>query len=159
MKVRIYVGVDDHQPRKKERWAAYIIEAEGHEDTHIIDTRCLHATENNAVITMMIAALDRFTRPADIEMWVDSAFVVRTAKRIERKDGRVMNDLDLWQENAWKTARGTEVKNRAEWQRLYNKLRVFEQSRGTFIFEELEKDSRQRDRILRVIESEKQHDC
>ena len=159
MKVRIYVGVDDHQPRRKERWAAYIIEAEGHEDTPIIETRCLHATENNAVITMMIAALDRFTRPADIEMQIDSAFVARTATRIERKDGRVMNDLELWQESAWRTARGTEVKNRAEWQRLYNKLRVFEQSRGTFIFEELEKDSRQRDRILRVIESEKQHDC
>ena len=159
MKVRIYVGVDDHQPRKKERWAAYIIEAEGHEDTPIIDTRCLHATENNAVITMMIAALDRFTRPADIEMMIDSPFVVRTATRIERKDGRIMNDLELWQESAWRTARGTEVKNRAEWQRLYNKLRVFEQSRGTFLFQELARDDKKRERILRAIETAKEQDC
>lgn len=158
MNVSIYVVIDDHQPKKKERWAGYVIEAEGHEK-QIISTRCLQATANNAVITMMIEALDRFTRPADITMHIDSAFVARTATRIERRDGRTMNDLELWQESAWRTARGTEVKNRAEWQRLYNKLRVFEQSRGTFSFEELPKDDGQRARILRVIESEKQHDC
>lgn len=124
-----------------------------------IETRCLQATANNTVITMMIAALDRFTRPTDIVMWIDSAFVVRTATRIERKDGRTMNDLELWQENAWKTARGTEVKNRKEWQRLYNKLRVFEQSRGTFRFEELERDGQKRKRILQAIKAEQERDC
>lgn len=105
---------------------------------------------------MMIEALDRFTRPADITMHIDSAFVVRTATRIERRDGRTMNDLELWQESAWKTARGTEVKNRKEWQRLYNKLRVFEQSRGTFAFRELGKDDRQRGRILQAIRTGKE---
>jgi len=152
MKVRIYVGIDDHQPRKKERWAGYIIEAEGHEDAPRIGTMCAQATANNAIINTMIEALDRFTRPADITMHIDSSFVVRTVSKFERADGRTMNDLELWQEHAWRTARKTEVKNRKEWQRLYNKLRVFEQSGGAFAFEEL--DERNRDRILRVIERE-----
>ena len=153
MKVNIYIAVDDKQPKKKDRWAGYLIEPVGVRSAGVIETRLVQATANNAVITTMIEALDRFTRPADITMYLDSAFVVRTASRFERTDGRMMNDLEVWQEHSWKTARGTDVKNRKEWQRLYNKLRVFEQSRGTFRFVEMERDSNRRERILQAIKT------
>lgn len=50
----------------------------------------------------------------------------------------------------------TPVKNKNEWQRLYNKLRVFEQSGGTFEFvsmqEDDEADCDSRGKIARTIE-------
>ena len=153
MKVDIYIADDGIGPAHQERWNGYLITCNG---GMVYGTECSEATKNNAVITTMIAALDRFTRPADITIHIESDWIIGRLIRIEGKDGTPESNLDVWQRNGWKTARGTEVKNRNEWQRLYNKLRVFENSGATFRFVRLEKDDRQYDRVMTVIRNAKE---
>ena len=152
MKVDIYIADTGSGPKRQERWTGYLITCNGR---MVYGAECVEATENNAVITTMIAALDRFTRPADITIHIENEWIIGRVTRIEGKDGPESN-LDIWQRAGWKTARGTEVKNRAEWQRLYNKLRVFENSGASFRFEKLERTDAQYKRVLTVIKNEKE---
>lgn len=154
MKVSIYVASENLQPKRQDRWSGFIIKADG-SDREVVKATMTTSTANQATIATIIEALDRFTRPAEITVYIDSDFVLGTVQRYKRKDDRIMNDLELWQENGWKTARGTEVKNKDDWQRLYNKLRVFEQSSGTFAFEELGAAGQMKNRILSAIATEK----
>lgn len=153
MKVDIYIAATGIGPAHQDRWCGYLISCRGHE---VSGAKCLEATENNAIITTMVSALDRFTRPADITIHVESSWIIGRLVRIEGKDGAAESNLDIWQRNGWKTVKGAEVKNKAEWQRLYNKLRVFENSGATFRFVKLEKDDSQYDRVMTVIRNAKE---
>ena len=155
MKVDIYIAVEDRQPKKQDRWSGYIIKSKSSDKAQLVKAVKTFSTTNEAVILTIIEALDRFTRPADITMYMDNSFVAGMASKHQRKDGRIMSDLEIWQENGWRTARKTEVKNRNDWQRLYNKLRVFEQSGGTFDFKSLGDEDPMGWRLMRVIRSEK----
>ena len=150
MKVDIYVASENLQPKRQDRWSGYIIRAEGskREAAHADLT---HSTANQSVIMNIIAALDRFTRPAEITIHIDSDFVLGKVVRPVEDGKEKTSVLEHWQETGWRTTRKTEVKNRNDWQRLYNKLRVFEQSGGTFSFVKMEQDDEMRDRILRTI--------
>lgn len=150
MKVDVYIAAEDKQPKRKERWTGYIIRAEmDGKAAERIDTRFTEATLFNAVIMTIVEVLDRFTRPAEITVYLESSWIIgiltagNNGKRV----------LDMWQEGGWMTARGTEVKNRDEWQRLYNKLRVFEHAGGRFHFKKIEDENKYRYRILHAIEN------
>ena len=152
-KVDIYIADDGIGPGIQERCAGYYITCKGF---GIHGTLSFMATENNVIINAMIAALDRFTRPADITIHIESEWIIGRVTRIEGKDGIPENNLDIWQRNGWKTARGTEVKNRGDWQRLYNKMRVFENSGATFRFEKFSKDSEQYSKVQTIIKNAKE---
>ena len=151
-RVDIYIADDGIGPGIQERCAGYYITCKGF---GIHGTLSYMATENNVIINAMIAALDRFTRPAEITIHIESDWIIGRLVRIEGRDGTPENNLDIWQRNGWKTARGTEVKNRGSWQRLYNKMRVFENSGATFSFEKLERTDAQYKRVQTIIKSEK----
>lgn len=151
-RVDIYIADDGIGPGIQERWSGYMVTCKGFS---IYGTLSHMATENNMIINTMVAALDRFTRPADITIHIESDWIIGRLVRIEGRDGAMENNLDIWQRNGWKTARGTEVKNRNEWQRLYNKLRVFENSGATFRFVKLDKGAL-RDKVMAVIRREKE---
>lgn len=152
MRVDIYIADAGSGPGRQERWTGYLMICNG---KTAYGTECAEATENNAIITTIVAALDRFTRPADITIHIENEWIIGRLVRIEGKDGAMENNLDIWQRHGWKTARGTEVKNRNEWQRLYNKMRVFENSGATFQFAKLDKGAL-RDRVMTVIKNEKE---
>ena len=153
MKVDIYIVDDGSSTKRSERWTGYLLTCGGGE---AYGAESLDATENNAVITTMVRALDRFTRPAEITFHIESEWIIGRLEKVEGRDGTPESNLDIWQRNGWKTARGTEVKNKNEWQRLYNKLRVFEHSGATFRFERLTKDDSQHKRVMTVIKREKE---
>ncbi len=155
MKVDIYIAEENHQPKKSERWLGYIVEAEGGKGM-LEYAEPVEATSYKAMIIMIVKILDRFLRPAEITMHIDNGWIVGNLLRTKQADGCDRSVLEHWQESGWKTKRGVEVKNREEWQRLYNKLRVFEQSGGTFQFVYLEKDDRKRGRILSTINDKRQ---
>lgn len=152
MKVDIYIADTGSGPKRQERWTGYLITCNG---GMVYGAECVEATENNAVITTMVAALDRFTRPADITIHIESEWIIGRVVRVEGRDGTPESNLDIWQRAGWKTARGTEVKNRAEWQRLYNKMRVFENSGASFRFEKIERTDAQYQRVMAVIKNDK----
>ena len=155
MKVDIYIAGSNRQPKAEERWMGYLIQAAGYGrrgercGAESIDATCYKAT-----IIMIIRVLDCFTRPADITMHIENGWIVGNLIRFEQTDKSMKSQLELWQENGWKTKRGTAVKNKDDWQRLYNKLRVFEQAGGNFSFEILEKDDKNRNRIIQEIEKQ-----
>lgn len=151
MQVDIYVTGNSKRPDSIERWAGYLVRAKGGKK-EVTGAACYASTLYASLLMIMVEALDRFTRPADITMHIESDWII--GKLIVGNNGKRV--IDMWQEREWKTARGTPVKNKNEWQRLYNKLRVFEQSGGTFKFvsmqEEDEADCDSRGKIARTIE-------
>lgn len=155
MKVDIYIAGNNPQPKAEERWMGYLIQAEGYGRR---GERCVAesfvATQYKVTIMMIIKVLDCFTRPADITMHIENGWIVGNLIRTKQADKTMKNTLEKWQENGWKTKRGTTVKNKDDWQRLYNKLRVFEQAGGNFSFEILEKDDKNRNRIIQEIEKQ-----
>lgn len=155
MKVDIYIAGSNQQPKASERWMGFLIQADGYGRR---GERCgaesLDATSYKATIMMIISVLDHFTRPADITMHIENGWIVGNLIRTKQADKTMKNQLELWQENGWKTKRGPTVKNKDDWQRLYNKLRVFEQAGGTFKFEVLDKDDENRKRIIQEIEKQ-----
>ena len=145
MKVDVYIAAEDKQPKRRERWTGYVIRAEvDGKEAERIGTRFSGATLFNATIMTIVEVLDRFTRPAEITIHLENSWII--GNLTTDKSGKRV--LDLWQERGWKTTRGAQVKNKDEWQRLYNKIRVFEHSGGVFRFERLDEDSKYRDRIL-----------
>lgn len=100
----------------------------------------------------IVEALDRFTRPAEITIHIDCDWILGKLIRPVENGKEKYSVLEEWQENGWKTSRGTVIKNRDEWQRLYNKLRVFENSGAKFHFEKLPEDNRNREKIIYAIE-------
>lgn len=155
MKVDIYIAGSNQQPKAEERWMGYLIQAEGYGRR---GERCgaesFDATSYKATIMMIIRVLDCFTRPADITMHIENGWIVGNLIRTKQADETMKNQLELWQETGWKTKRGTTVKNKDDWQRLYNKLRVFEQAEGKFKFETLDKGDENRVRIIHEIEKQ-----
>lgn len=153
MKVHIYVAGENGQPRREDRWMGYLIQAEGYGSRgERIGTKLMEATAYRAMIIMIVQVLDCFTRPADITLHLENGWIVGNLIRVDQPDGSRKSTLELWQENGWKTKRKTVVKNKDDWQRLYNKLRVFENAGGKFDFVLLEKEDRNRERILQAIE-------
>ena len=155
MKVDIYIASDSQKPKRQDRWVGYLIQAEGlGERGERVGVSLIEATSYRAILLAMVETLDRFTRPADITMHIESEWIIGNVRRLPQKEGDPKSTLETWQESGWKTTRGTEVKNKKEWQRLYNKLRVFEHSGAAFTFEKLDKDDKKRKKILSFIESE-----
>lgn len=156
MQVDIYMVGNSKKPDSAERWIGYLIRARNSE-VEVTGTACYVATYHETFMLIMVEALDRFTRPADITMHLEDAWVASCLQR-HSLDGEeeARSLLDRWQLNGWKKARGGELENKDLWQRLYNKLRVFEQSGGTFEFvsmnREDETDCDRRGKIARAIE-------
>ena len=156
MKVNVYIACDNKMPGMMERHTGVIIQAEGRgRKGEAKATYSLCGTRYVAMAQTIILTLDRFTRPADITIYVDCSYVVGKLKRFPQKDGTAKSTLDRWQEGGWITRRGTKVEHKDDWQRLYNKLRVFEQSGGTFEYEKLE-DAEMIGRIESLIRNEKE---
>lgn len=150
MKVDVYIAAEDKQPIRKERWLGYLIRAEvDGRAAERYGTKCIDSTLFKGIILTIVEVLDRFTRPAEITMHIENNWIIGNLI-VDNSGKRV---LDMWQERGWKTARGTQVKNKDEWQRLYNKIRVFEHSGGKFHFEKLEDDDRFRRKVLSAVRS------
>lgn len=145
MRVDVYVASDDHQPKERERWTGYMVKAG---DKYIVEASNVWATTYKAILITMVLALDRFVRPADITFHLENQWVIGKLIRPMVGGEEKPSVLDNWQENGWKTKRGTKVQNKDDWQRLYNKLRVFENSGAVFSYELLEQEDRNRHRIL-----------
>ena len=161
MQVDIYIAGNSKKPDSVERWIGYLIRARGSR-REVTGTASYEATRHESFLMVMVEALDRFLRPADITMHLEDVWVASCLQRIS-PDGETeaRSLLDRWQESGWRKARGGELENKDLWQRLYNKLRVFEQSGGTFEFvgmsREDEVDCDRMAKIARAIECSMQN--
>lgn len=142
MQVDIYVTGNSKRPDSIERWAGYLICAKGNKK-EVTAAACYESTLYAAFLMIMVESLDRFTRPADITMHIDNSWITSCLIKYKRPDEEEEKSLlDRWQENRWQRARGEKLENKDLWQRLYNKIRVFEQSGGTFKFVSMKKEDK-----------------
>ena len=159
MQVDIYMAGDNRMPDTADRWVGYLISAKG-SDKEVTGAANYIATYHESFLMIIWVALCRFIRPADITMHLEDGWVASCLMRVEgQEDERSL--LERWQANGWKKSRGKDLENKDLWQRLYNKLRVFEQSGGTFRFVALDPqdktDSDRRAKIALAIERSKQN--
>lgn len=159
MKVDIYMAGDSRRPDTIERWVGYLIRAGRGEVT---GTASCVDTFHGSFLPVIVDALDRFIRPAEITMHIEDGWVAACLARMEEgEEGDPRSLLERWQANGWKKSNGSPIDNKDKWQRVYNKLRVFENSGGTFQFVKLEKndetDASCMAKIARAIKSSKQN--
>lgn len=67
------------------------------------------STVNSNMLQALLEAVKALNRPCMLDLYTDSDYLY----------GALRNGwLSEWQKNSWKTAKGTEVKNRKQWEEL-----------------------------------------
>lgn len=127
MKVHVYVGSSDANPRQKERWVGYIIKMGDHK---VFNAWNIDETYHKTNLIALVEALDRFNRPAEIVIHIQDVWV---ATMIEK-------NAETWQFNGWTNRDHKKIKNWEYWQRAYNKLQVLKFNGKLPTFEGLAKE-------------------
>ena len=104
--VNIYTASGIRSPRAGSGTAGYILEVmtQNGPATLTKTAEILNATANRSELRVLNRALERLTVPCELTIYTESRYV---AAGIE--------ELSRWQENGWKTSRGTDVANKEEW--------------------------------------------
>ncbi len=105
--VNIYTASGIRSPRAGNGKAGYILEMKTEKEpvTLTKTAELLNATANQSELRILNMALARLTKKCSLTIYTESGYV---AAGIE--------ELSRWQENGWKTSRGTDVANKEEWQ-------------------------------------------
>lgn len=105
--VNIYTASGIRSPRAGNGKAGYILEMKTEKEpvTLTKTAEILNATTNQSELRILNMALARLTKKCSLTIYTESRYV---AAGIE--------ELSRWQENGWKTSRGTDVANKEEWQ-------------------------------------------
>lgn len=105
--VNIYTASGIRSPRAGTGTAGYILEVmtQNGPATLTKTAEILNATANQSELRILNMALARLTKKCSLTIYTESRYV---AAGIE--------ELSRWQENGWKTSRGTDVANKEEWQ-------------------------------------------
>lgn len=106
-KTHIYLAVDSVTPRKTEKQYAYLLAMDGKTKT-IKHYGSSTGTYHNVVLVAVLDALGRFTQSCEITIHSEDSYVL----------GMLENNLDNWEENGYKTARGKTVKDAELWQQV-----------------------------------------
>lgn len=104
--VNIYTASGIRSPRAGNGKAGYILEMKTEKEpvTLTKTAEILNATANQSELRILNMALARLTKKCSLTIYTESGYV---AAGIE--------ELSRWQENGWKTSRGTDVANKEEW--------------------------------------------
>ena len=105
--VNIYTASGIRSPRAGNGVAGFVLEMKTEKGpvTFTKTAEILNATANQSELRILIMALKRLTKKCSLTIYTESGYV---AAGIE--------ELSRWQENGWKTSRGTDVANKEEWQ-------------------------------------------
>lgn len=110
--LNIYLESGIKGPRRRDGVVGYIIEWKTDKGpATLTDFKCVEdASENRAVLIGMTAALSRIKEKCILNVYTSSNYLYMGFE----KDRRVKK----WIENGWKTAAGSEVKNRDKWEEM-----------------------------------------
>ncbi len=104
--VDIYLVAEPRSPKPNHKKFAYRIQA----GSQIREGGCksFFASWHKAQLHALISALSRFTRPTSICIYTEDAYIISG-----------LEQLKGWHDNGYCKANGEEIKNRAEWERVY----------------------------------------
>ncbi len=105
--VNIYTASGIRSPRAGNGTAGYILEVmtQNGPATLTKTAEILNATANQSELRILNMALARLTKKCSLAIHTESGYVAAGIEELAR-----------WQENGWKTSRGTDVANKEEWQ-------------------------------------------
>lgn len=110
MIVNIYTHQTIRSPSKKKGAFAYVLETEIKGKTATLSDIGLieSASVNKAELTILLKALKRLCSECDLTIYTESLYVM----------SGIETNLDSWEKNGWKTAKGEEIANIEEWQQI-----------------------------------------
>lgn len=111
MKVRIYMASSIKGLHKKTGVVAYVLEAE--EKTVTQFGKVENANENESLIKDLKHALERVNRKSEIALYIDNYHIERAF---------ALDWLEGWKTAEWKNAKGKDVANKEDWQRIADLL-------------------------------------
>lgn len=118
-KVNIYLETSIRGLNRTVGWYGYLVEyIDGRGKAHTREAYGyeMGVTPNMLILKVFCAALDRMTRSCAITVYTDSTYLREGCER----------RLERWKENGWKTAHNEEIKNRALWQQISEKISAHE---------------------------------
>lgn len=109
--VNVYICTTVKGPRKRAGAYTYILEMETAKGPATLSKTeyMKEATEHQAELQALIAALKRLTKPCALSIYTDSTYL---ASAIER------DWITDWKEKNWVNAKGQPIANMAEWQEM-----------------------------------------
>lgn len=112
MQTHIYISLSSKAPKVQDRVIGYLITADKREYS-IEDYTIVTASWQRAYLIALNAALERFNPsiPCEITIHMPDKGIVADFNK---------NMPNSWQMNAWRNKRGKEIRNRDQWQKLYN---------------------------------------
>ena len=114
MKVNIYVYHTIKTPKASEGAYTYILETEINEKTATLSKSArFKGPKNHADLEVILEALKRMNKPSEIEIIGTSNYISNGVSSIPK-----------WEQNNWKTSKGTEVANKEEWQQFNEYMKV-----------------------------------
>lgn len=109
MEARIYLSVDSKAPKESEKKFAYVLEYTGKAGIRTSEGfGILTGTYNAAVLTALIGALERFTKPCELTIHSENQFI----------NNMIVNCLDKWKEDEFKNSKGEPIKNSEQWEKV-----------------------------------------
>ena len=113
--VNIYIGTSFHGPARRDGEYIYILEhiRDGIPITREGRGRMEGTTENQLALTALAEALDRIICPCQIRVHTSCQYILSSIQ-----NGWVKQ----WQENGWRTAKGTEVRNAGLWAVIIDRM-------------------------------------
>lgn len=105
--VNLYTASGIKSPRPASGTAGYILEMKTEKGAVTLTktAEIPNATANRSELKILIMALKRLTGKCRLTIYTESAYVAAGLEVLPR-----------WRDNGWRTGRGREIANRAEWQ-------------------------------------------
>lgn len=112
--VNVYVETTAKSPREQDAAFLYLLEMKTAKGPLTLTKKgMLHGTRNYIEIKAIEMALERVKMQVSLHLYIDSEYVFQAfLQGLPKK----------WQENNWKTAKGTPVANMEEWQKTMKLL-------------------------------------
>lgn len=108
--VNIYIATSLKSLKRQNGIACVILEnAENTSNTATIFGKIIEKTKNGADVASLKNALIRVKDRAKLTIFTDSTYLASAFEQ---------NWLEKWQQNGWKTAKGEEIENRADWEEI-----------------------------------------
>lgn len=107
----IYIATDSTTPKVSEKHYGYVLECEISGEARTREGfGMVTGTYNQATLTALEKALDRFRQGCELHIHTENTFVL----------GMLCRNLKTWAGNGFLTSRGKEVANREEWEKVWN---------------------------------------
>ena len=119
--INIYIATSVKSLKRLNGSACIVLEnLENKGNAVTIFGKILEKTKNGAELTTFKNALLRIVNREELTVYTDNPYLSSAFEQ---------GWLKKWQENGWKTAKGTEVENKADWEEV---LKLLNGSRPTF---------------------------